>query len=151
MPSPRPARRNVILLLLQGRERLLSRFRPVLKAHGVTEQQYRVLRAVELDGPLESRAIGARCHLSTPSLAGVLTRMEAMDLIARKRLAHDQRRVEVSLTTAGRRLFRRMWPEIEAVYETLDADLGDDLTHALFDVLDRVLACIPPSGVDAES
>ena len=43
MPAPpvatRPARRNLPLLLLQSRERLLARFRPVLNTHGITEQQ----------------------------------------------------------------------------------------------------------------
>ena len=41
MPAPpvasRPARRNLPLLLLQSRERLLARFRPVLNTHGITE------------------------------------------------------------------------------------------------------------------
>ena len=40
------AHRNLPLLLLQARERVIAQFRPILKAHGLTEQQWRVLRAL---------------------------------------------------------------------------------------------------------
>ncbi len=153
MPTPstgtRPARRNLPLLLLQSRERLLARFRPVLNTHGITEQQYRVLRAIESAGPLEPRQIGAICHISSPSLTGVLARMEAMDLVARERLAHDQRRVMVSLTPASRKMFRQMKPRIEAVYETLEADLGPELTASIYSTLDRFLARLAPADAQA--
>ena len=151
MPAPpvatRPARRNLPLLLLQSRERLLARFRPVLNTHGITEQQYRVLRAIESAGPLEPRQIGAICHISSPSLTGVLARMEAMDLVARERLAHDQRRVMVSLTPASRAMFRQMKPRIEAVYQTLEAVLGPELTAEIYSTLDRFLARLSPADV----
>lgn len=151
MPAPpvatRPARRNLPLLLLQSRERLLARFRPVLNTHGITEQQYRVLRAVESAGPLEPRQIGAICHISSPSLTGVLARMETMGLVARERLAHDQRRVMVSLTPASRAMFRQMKPRIEAVYQTLEADLGPGLTAEIYSTLDRFLARLSPTDV----
>ncbi len=141
----RPARRNLPLLLLQTRERLLARFRPVLNTYGITEQQYRVLRAIESGGPLEPRQIGAICHISSPSLTGVLARMEAMDLVARERLAHDQRRVMVSLTPTSRTMFRQMKPRIEAVYQALDTDLGPELTGEIYDTLDRFLARLAPA------
>ncbi len=141
----RPARRNLPLLLLQTRERLLARFRPVLNTYGITEQQYRVLRAIEAGGPLEPRQIGAICHISSPSLTGVLARMEAMDLVARERLAHDQRRVMVSLTPASRTMFRQMKPRIEAIYQTLENDLGPELTAGIYDTLDRFLARLAPT------
>jgi len=48
----------------------VKRFRPVLNEHGITEQQYRVLRAIQASGPSAEQ-----CHIS--SLAGVLARMEA--------------------------------------------------------------------------
>jgi len=143
--ATRPRRRNLPLLLLQTREGVLARFRPVLNTHGITEQQYRVLRAIEAGGPLEPREIGAICHISSPSLTGVLARMEAMDLVARERVAHDQRRVMVSLTPTSRAMFRQMKPRIEAVYQALEADLGPQLMGEIYDTLDRVLARLSPA------
>jgi sulfite reductase beta subunit-like hemoprotein len=64
--------RNLPLLLLQAREGVMAQFRPILNAHGVTEQQWRIVRALLEQGPLEPRQIGEVCRISSPSLAGVL-------------------------------------------------------------------------------
>src|SRR5579864_4632193 len=96
--------RNLPLLLLQARERVISHFRPLLNAHGITEQQWRVVRVLLETTALEPRQIGELCGISSPSLAGVLQRMEQGGWVARRRLASDQRRVQVSLTVQAREL-----------------------------------------------
>src|SRR5271168_2205361 len=116
--------RNLPLLLLQAREHVIARFRPILNEHGVTEQQWRIVRALIDTGPLEPREIGKLCRISSPSLAGVLSRMEELRLIKRKRLAHDQRRLRVSLTPRSRALAARMAPQIEATYRRIEAVIG---------------------------
>jgi DNA-binding MarR family transcriptional regulator len=50
--------RNLPLLLLQARERVMARFRPILNEHGITEQQWRIVRLLLEEGPLEPREIG---------------------------------------------------------------------------------------------
>jgi homoprotocatechuate degradation regulator HpaR len=145
-----PTRLNLPLLLLQSRERLIGRFRPALKRHGVTDQQYRVLRAIETHASLEPREICAICHISSPSLTGVLARMEAMGYVERERMEHDQRRQRVSLTPGGRALFRRMWPDIAAVYQQLEKELGKELTADLYRTLHLLLARVAPSDLESE-
>ena len=49
--------RNLALLLLQARESVMAEFRPLLNEHGLTEQQWRVIRALLHDGPLEPRQL----------------------------------------------------------------------------------------------
>jgi hypothetical protein len=49
---PRFAHRNLPLLLLQARESVIGRFRPVLNAHGVTEQQWRPAASCDKGGSL---------------------------------------------------------------------------------------------------
>ena len=145
--SPRPGKlrhRNLPLLLLQARERVISRFRPMLNAHGITEQQWRIVRALIDTGPLEPREIGELCRISSPSLAGVLSRMEELSLVKRKRLAHDQRRQRVSLTPRSRGLAARMAPQIEAVYARVEALLGEEFCERLYATLDDVLAKLAP-------
>src|SRR5690606_19498463 len=105
------------LLLLQARDHVMARFRPILNEHGITEQQWRVVRLLLNTGPLEPREIGELCRFSSPSLTGVLARMEELDLVARKRFETDQRRVSVSLTPRSRALAARMAPEIDATYQ----------------------------------
>src|SRR5438128_1562537 len=105
-------RRNLPLLLLQARESVLAWFRPLLNTQGITEQQWRIVRAISDTGPLEPREIVALCGISSPSLAGVLARMESIGLVQRKRLEHDQRRVRISLTATSRSLVARMAPKV---------------------------------------
>src|SRR5690242_16920430 len=116
--------RNLPLLLLQARARVISHFRPILTAHGFTEQQWRIVRVL-LEAPaLEPRQIGELCAISSPSMAGVLERMEQAGYVSRRRVEHDQRRVLVSLTTKSRQLAARMTPQIDATYRRLEKTLG---------------------------
>jgi homoprotocatechuate degradation regulator HpaR len=135
--------RNLPLLLLQVRERIIGHFRPVLNAHGITEQQWRIVRLLLDAGPLEPREICELCTLSSPSLAGVLARMEETDLVKRQRLPYDQRRLRVSLTRRSRALAVRMAPQIEAVYARVEGKLGKKACRRLYETLDDVLAGLP--------
>ncbi len=141
-PDPAFTHRNLPMLLLQARERVISRFRPILKAHGLTEQQWRIVRALLETGPLEPREIVALCGISSPSLAGVLARMEELGLISRERLDHDQRRLRVSLTARSRTLAARMAPKVEAVYADIEARVGVAFAREVYDVLDRLVSSL---------
>ena len=132
-------RRNLPLLMLQAREAVFARFRPLLNEAGITEQQWRVIRALLDHSPLEPRQIGQICCLTSPSLAGILARMDDLGLVQRERLPHDQRRVLVSVTSAGEALARRLAPRIEATYVALEEEIGADLTAKLYGVLDQLI------------
>jgi homoprotocatechuate degradation regulator HpaR len=134
--------RNLPLLMLQARERVISRFRPLLHANGLTEQQWRILRVLADLGGLEPKQIGELCRLSSPSLAGVLARMEELDLVGRERLERDQRRVLVSLTAHSRALAARMAPQIDAVYADIERELGPKATQRLYSALDTLIATL---------
>ncbi|MGO9425303.1 MAG: homoprotocatechuate degradation operon regulator HpaR [Steroidobacteraceae bacterium] len=136
-------RRNLPLLMLQAREHVIGHFRPVLNAHGITEQQWRVVRVLLDAGALEPREIGELCRLSSPSLAGVLSRMEELGFVDRKRVAHDQRRVRVSLTPRSRALAARMAPEIEAAYARVERLLGAEFSRHLYEALDALIEKLP--------
>ena len=148
--SPKPIRlrhRNLPLLLLQARERVISQFRPILNANGITEQQWRIVRVL-LDVPaLEPREIGELCRISSPSLAGVLARMQQLGFVVRRRLEHDQRRVRVSLTPRARSLAARMAPEIEATYRRIEGLLGGQFSTRFQRMLDALLATLQPPSV----
>jgi homoprotocatechuate degradation regulator HpaR len=134
--------RNLPLLLLQGRESVIARFRPLLNEAGLTEQQWRILRALIEQGPMEPREIVERCRISSPSLAGVLARMDELGLVARERLGHDQRRVQVSATPRSRQIAARLAPRIEATYAALEKRLGPDFTQRLYETLDELISAL---------
>ncbi len=139
----RPQHRNLPLLLLQARERVISYFRPILNAHGITEQQWRIVRVLLEVPALEPRQIGELCAISSPSMAGVLERMEQSGYITRRRVHHDQRRVLVSLTAKSRRLAAEMSPEIEATYRLLEDALGTEFGNRLHGALDYLFERLP--------
>ena len=135
--------RNLPHLLLRSRETLMSHFRPLLAAYGLTEQQWRILREIVEQGPLEPRQLCEACSISSPSIVGVLARMEETGLVARERMAHDQRRVKVSLTARSRRIAQKLVPLIEERYELLEKTLGLRSIQEVYDALDALLARTP--------
>ena len=148
MPKPAPTfrHRNLPNLLLEAREAVLARFRPILNAHGVTEQQWRIVRALHEQGDMEPREIVEKCGISSPSLTGVLVRMEEVGLVTRERLDHDQRRLKISLTAKSRALAVRMAPLIEAAYAELEARIGSEFIGQLYDTLDRLIGELRVGG-----
>lgn len=136
------ARPNLPMLLLVARERVIGRFRPVLTEHGLTEQQWRILRAVHDAGTLEPRELVGSCGISSPSLAGVLARMETLGLVERRRFDHDQRRIAVGLTATGDRLVATLAPRIEAIYREIERLIGADVVARLVRDLDLVAATL---------
>ncbi|HEY2339179.1 MAG TPA: homoprotocatechuate degradation operon regulator HpaR [Steroidobacteraceae bacterium] len=143
--TPRAIRlhhRNLPLLLLQARERVLAHFRPILNANGVTEQQWRIVRALYEQSSLEPREIVELCRISSPSMAGVLARMEELGLVVRRRLPHDQRRVQVSLTPRARTMASRMAPQIEATYRRIEQNIGTEFSARFQQALDQLLATL---------
>lgn len=136
------AHRNMPLLLLHARENFVAHFRPILNAHGVTDQQWRVIRVLLDDGPLEQGEVSRRCRISAASLVGVLSRMEEIGHIRRRRLVDDRRRIEISLTAKSRALAARMAPEIEASYARIEAMVGRDYCDRIYEMLDKVISVL---------
>jgi homoprotocatechuate degradation regulator HpaR len=145
-----PRHRNLPQLMLQAREALMAQFRPILNENGVTEQQWRIVRALLMHGPLEPRQLCTLCQISSPSIVGVLQRMEEAGLIERERMADDQRRVSVTATARSRQLGRRMIPAIEKRYGEIETRVGVETLKQAYDVLDALLAPLghAPSDVD---
>lgn len=152
--SPAPsafANRNLPLLLLVARENVIRQFRPVLNAHGVTEQQWRVLRVLAERGPTEPRELVRVCGISSPSLTGMLSRMDDTGWVARKSIAGDQRRVLVSTTAKSRALVARIAPQVDAIYARIEAQLGTDFKRRLYDCLDRLIEDLGEPADDCQS
>ena len=141
---PRPAaspamHRNLPMLLLRARELMMARFRPLLTAQGLTEQQWRIIRALHENGPLEPRQLCALCTISSPSLAGVLARMEDLGHVTKARFEDDQRRVRVSLTAQSTEVVERMKPLLEAEYQALEQQVGAKVVDDLYVAVDALI------------
>jgi homoprotocatechuate degradation regulator HpaR len=132
--------RNLPRLLLQARESVMAQFRPDLRAFGLTDQQWRVLRVLGEHGACDTGSIAQRAYLLGPSLTGVLTRMERDGLVRRARDAQDARRTVVQATAKGRKLVAKLAESIEAHYAAMEAALGKAGLSQLYALLDAVIA-----------
>ena len=115
----------------------MSRFRPVLAEHGITEQQWRVLRALN-DGPMSVGALADRTCLLGPSLSRMLASMDERGLILRAADRSDQRRAEIAIAPAGRRLVSEIAPDSEAAYSDIEDWFGLEELTELHRLLDRL-------------
>ncbi len=132
--------RNLPQLLLKARDALLSHFRGILTHYGLTEQQWRIVRSLREQGPLEPNQLCDACQILSPSMVGVLSRMQTQELIVRERSPHDQRRIIISLTPQGRAVYDRVAPLVEAQYRLIEAAIGRDLIDQTYAQIDRLLS-----------
>jgi homoprotocatechuate degradation regulator HpaR len=139
------AHRNLPRLLLEAREAVLLHFRPNLRKHGLTDQQWRVLRVLAEQSECDVAAIAKGAYLLGPSLTGVLTRMERDGLVQRSRDAQDARRQVISSTAKGKRLAGKLAQSIEAHYSSMEKALGKAQLAQLYQLLDAVIALPTPT------
>jgi len=82
-------------------------YKPLLDDLGLTYPQYLVMLVLwERDGLMVSE-LGERLALDSGTLTPLLKRLEAAALVSRMRDMQDERRVHITLTTAGRKLKAR--------------------------------------------
>jgi homoprotocatechuate degradation regulator HpaR len=136
--------RNLPRLLLQARESVMAHTRPSLREHGLSDQQWRVLRVLGEHGTVETGRVAREAYILGPSLTGVLTRMERDGLIRRERDASDQRRTVIVATSKGLKLVDTLSRTIEAHYAWMEKALGKDDLMQLYELLDKVIELEQP-------
>ena len=138
----RPFQRSLPMQLMLAREAVMQRFRPHLNANGLTDQQWRIVRALNEVETLDIAALGRACCLHTASLSRILPNLEAEGFVARKANTQDQRRVSVSLTAKGRKLFETVAPQSEAIYAQLAQEIGAQRIEQIYRLLDDVIGIL---------
>ena len=133
MSTPRP---SLTLTLLQAREAAMAFFRPLLNEHQLTEQQWRVIRILRQQGELESHQLAHLACILKPSMTGVLVRMEAAGMVHRRKAEQDQRRVLITLADKGKASFESMSQCMEANYQRLQDQFGEEKFQTLLGLLD---------------
>src|SRR3954466_5864487 len=143
--TPTPfVHRNLPRLLLQARESVMAHTRPSLREHGLSDQQWRVLRVLGEHGTVETGRVAREAYILGPSLTGVLARMERDGLIRRERDPGDQRRTVVEATAKGLKLVEKLSRTIEAHYEWMEKSLGKPKLAELYQLLDEVIELEQP-------
>lgn len=144
----RPLDRSLTISLLRAREAVMARFRPVLNRHGVTEQQWRVIRVLAERQQCDATELAAASCIHAASLSRILRDLQAAGVLDARASRADSRRLVVALTPAGQRAFRRIGAQSEAVYRRIEAEVGATELAATLEMVHQLterLARPPPA------
>ncbi len=148
-PPMRDFSRSLPMLLLRSHQAVMAQFRPVLRAHRITEQQWRVLRALASVDEARITRLAELTLISKPSLSRLLPALEARGLVRRGPAADDLRGASIRIAPGGRALLRTVGPHSEARYRAIGERLGEDAMAALYELLPRLAAALegaPPAA-----
>ena len=132
--------RSLPMVLLRARETVMERFRPNLRAHNLTDQQWRILRALFDQGKKDLGELSNMCCILKPSITRIIRSMEERSLLKRSVDNYDQRRTIVSITTIGRDLISVVGPNSEAIYQDIASALGTNELEDLYSKLDTLMS-----------
>jgi homoprotocatechuate degradation regulator HpaR len=127
--------KSLPMALLRAREAVMKQFRPSLRRHGLTEQQWRILRALSDVDAIEVTELARVACLLGPSLSRILRDLEARQLIDRKTAKADLRRGVVSISQRGLRLIELVAPTSEVIYAAITQRYGAQKLVELQDML----------------
>jgi homoprotocatechuate degradation regulator HpaR len=116
--------RSLPMSLLKAREAVMHHFRPHLQFYGITEQQWRVLRALTTVESIEVMALADATFLLPPSLSRIVKDLEERRLINRRTSEQDMRRGIISISEEGRRLIKVAGDHSEAIYAEITRRYG---------------------------
>lgn len=127
--------KSLPMSLLRAREAVMKQFRPSLRRHGLTEQQWRILRALTAVDAIEVTELARVAFLLGPSLSRILRDLEARQLIERRTAKADLRRSVVSISQKGVKLIELVAPTSEAIYAAIMRRYGAQNLAELQDML----------------
>jgi DNA-binding MarR family transcriptional regulator len=95
-----------------------SLFEKQMEKHDLRQAEFSVLSVVKCNPGISQKALADSLAVAPPNLATLLDRLEARDLLTRRRDPDDKRVQRIELTTQGARLYSRA---LKAAAEADDA------------------------------
>ena len=137
--------RTLPIALLRAREAMMDPIREMLASTGLSEQKWRVLRALEDGGPADQSLLAQRTCLLLPSLTRILRSLEIDGLLMRANGIADRRQTIVSITDSGRHILWTHARETKAIFAGFEARYEGDELDQLIALLGK-LFCKEPAG-----
>ena len=143
---------EAVVTLLATADRVRTALAQVVEAHGITLQQYNVLRILRGAGDegLPTLDIATRMIEHSPGITRLLDRLEARNLVRRVRCPEDRRQVLCHATEAARRLLAGLDGPVADAGRRALAPLDLSRTAELVRLLDVVRASAASSAVNAD-
>lgn len=108
---------------------------PHIKSMNLTPPQFDVIATLANQPPMTCKTLGDKTLITKGTLTGILDRLEAKGLIARKANEEDARSQKIMLTPTGQEIFEHTFPahmqHLEKAFSQLSAQEIANLTNAL--------------------
>jgi len=111
------------LLPLLSRELHRSAF-PKIRAAGLTNAQFWILKWISVAGPFSLTGLANYLQISSPTVSAVVDGLVKRGLLARTRTEEDRRAVELRVTPKGERLLEELNRESARVAARAAADIS---------------------------
>ena len=130
---------DTVGFLLWDANRAMNReFSDRIARHGVTLGLWPFLRALwETDG-LTQRELSEKVRMKGPTTVAALNKLEDKGLVRRQSNKNDARKINVFLTPEGRKIYRKVIPEVETVNRQVLSELTDKEQAAFKDMIRRM-------------
>lgn len=107
---------ETIGFLIWDANRVIARtFSDRIARHGITMGLWPFLRALWVSDGLTQRELSERVRMKGPTTVAALNKLEDRGLVRRETNKSDARKINVYLTPEGRKLYRKLIPDVEAV------------------------------------
>jgi homoprotocatechuate degradation regulator HpaR len=110
--------------LLAAREAVMAPIRPHLRAAGVTEQQWRVMRVLSDNGTMDAGSIAAKALLYPPSVTRIVKELLQRGLVEKTANPGDGRKLSISITGAGQLLVQETGAHTKRLLDMYGAAFG---------------------------
>ncbi|MDQ6689869.1 MAG: MarR family transcriptional regulator [Gemmatimonadota bacterium] len=136
----RSREQQATLGLLRTADAVKRSLAQVIEPHGITPQQYNVLRILRGAAPdgLPTLTIGERMIEQTPGVTRLIDRLERKGLVARVPCAKDRRRVFCRITDKGLELLNELDEPVSRWDAQTVAVLEPNDVDSLISLLERV-------------
>jgi MarR family transcriptional regulator, organic hydroperoxide resistance regulator len=146
--SPKPPdtfrsrEQQALIGLLRTAEAIKRTLAQVIEPHGITPQQYNVLRILRGAGPdgLPTLTIGERMIEQTPGVTRLIDRLERKGLVTRTPCPKDRRRVYCRISDSGLELLTELDGPVNQWDSQAMSVLDPSDIDTLISALDRVRA-----------
>ena len=130
---------QLVLTVLHTASGLLSKHRTLLKPHGITPEQFNILRILrgQKGKPIALRDISHRMIDKNSNTSRLVDKLLAKGLVQREACPADRRRVDIVLTASGQQLTEALKNIMDREMSSLEDAWSQEDALAAIEVLDR--------------
>ena len=130
---------QLVLTVLHTASSLLGKHRMLLKPHGITPEQFNILRILrgQRGKPIALRDISNRMIDKNSNTSRLVDKLLTKGLVQREACPDDRRRVDIVLTASGQQLTELLKNIMDREISSLGDVWSENDTRSAIEVLDR--------------